>query len=82
MKELTKKDTKVLQCLSVIAMVLLHLFCTYDYADKYTPVLFFGGVPLCFYIAQLLIFVYLDLHFAVATGIWRITEKTAFTKAV
>lgn len=53
MKELTKKDTKMLQGLSVLAMVLLHLFCTYDYADKYTPVLFFGGVPFCFYIAQL-----------------------------
>ena len=43
----------MLQGLSVIAMVLLHLFCTYDYADKYTPILFFSGVPLCFYIAQL-----------------------------
>lgn len=53
MKELTKKDTKMLQGLSVLAMVLLHLFCTYEYADKYTPVLFFSGVPLCFYIAQL-----------------------------
>lgn len=53
MKELTKKDTKMLQGLSVLAMVLLHLFCTYDYADKYTPILFFSGVPLCFYIAQL-----------------------------
>lgn len=53
MKELTKKETKMLQGLSVLAMVLLHLFCTYDYADKYTPILYFGSVPLCFYIAQL-----------------------------
>lgn len=53
MRELTKKDTKMLQGLSVFAMVLLHLFCTYDYADKYTPMLFFCGVPICFYIAQL-----------------------------
>lgn len=43
----------MLQGLSVLAMVLLHLFCTYDYADKYTPILFFSGVPVCFYIAQL-----------------------------
>ena len=43
----------MLQGLSVLAMVLLHLFCTYYYADKYTPILFFSGVPLCFYIAQL-----------------------------
>lgn len=53
MKELTRKETKMLQGLSVFAMVCLHLFCTYDYADKYTPLLYFGGVPLCFYIAQL-----------------------------
>ena len=53
MRELTKNDTKMLQGLSVLAMVLLHLFCTNDYADKYTPILFFRGVPLCFYIAQL-----------------------------
>ena len=53
MNELTRKDTKMLQGLSVLAMVCLHLFCTYDYADKYTPVLYFAGVPICFYIAQL-----------------------------
>ena len=53
MMELTKQDTKMLQGLSVLAMVWLHLFCTYNYADKFTPLLFFGGVPLCFYIAQL-----------------------------
>ena len=53
MNELTKNETKMVQGLSVIAMVLLHLFCTYNYADKYTPLLFFRGVPLCFYIAQL-----------------------------
>lgn len=53
MQELTKKETKMLQGLSVLAMVLLHLFCTYDYSDKYTPLLFFRGVPICFYIAQL-----------------------------
>ena len=43
----------MLQGLSVLAMVLLHLFCTYNYENKYTPILFFQGVPLCFYIAQL-----------------------------
>lgn len=53
MNELTRKDTKMLQGLSVLAMVLLHLFCTYNYKDKYTPLLFFQDVPVCFYIAQL-----------------------------
>lgn len=53
MQELTRKETKMLQGFSVFAMVLLHLFCTYNYAGKYTPLLYFDGVPLCFYIAQL-----------------------------
>lgn len=41
--ELKKNDTKMLQGLSVLAMVWLHLFCTYDYADKFTPLMYLGG---------------------------------------
>lgn len=42
----------MLQALSVLAMVCLHLFCTFDYSDKFTPIFFVAGVPVCFYIAQ------------------------------
>lgn len=41
--ELTRKDTKMLQGLSVLAMVCLHLFCTYDFNGKFTPLLYAGG---------------------------------------
>lgn len=50
--ELTKNDSKMLQGLSVLAMVWLHLFDR-DYTGLFTPILFGGGVPYSFYIAQL-----------------------------
>lgn len=40
--ELTKNDSKMLQGLSVLAMVWLHLFDG-DYAGLFTPLLFVGG---------------------------------------
>lgn len=36
--ELTKNDSKMLQGLSVLAMVWLHLFDTWDYINKFTPI--------------------------------------------
>lgn len=50
--ELTKNDSKMLQGLSVLAMVWLHLFDR-DYTGLFTPFVFAGGAPLTFYIAQL-----------------------------
>ena len=51
--ELTKKDTKMIQGLSVLAMVCLHLFCRYDYQNLYQPLIFIKDLPLCFYFGQL-----------------------------
>lgn len=51
--ELTKKDTKMIQGLSVLAMVCLHLFCRYDYEGLFQPLIFIKGLPLCFYFGQL-----------------------------
>ncbi len=51
--ELTKKDTKMLQGLSVMAMVCLHLFCRYDYEGVFQPLIFIWGKPLSFYFGQL-----------------------------
>lgn len=51
--ELSREDTKMLQGLSVLAMVCLHLFCTYSYSDKFAPMLMVGDLPLVFYVAQL-----------------------------
>ena len=50
--ELSKNDTKMLQGLSVLAMIWLHLFCK-DYTGLFTPIIFVRGYPLSFYIAQL-----------------------------
>lgn len=50
--ELTKNDSKMLQGLSVLAMIWLHLFDR-DYTGLFAPIIFWGGVPCSFYIAQL-----------------------------
>lgn len=50
--ELTKENSKMLQGLSVLAMVWLHLFDR-DYHGLFAPLLFIRGVPLSFYIGQL-----------------------------
>lgn len=50
--ELSKNDSKMLQGLSVLAMVCLHLFDR-DYTGLFTPLLFVGGVPMSFYLGQL-----------------------------
>lgn len=50
---LTKKDTKMIQGLAVLAMVILHLYDRMDYAGLYEPLLFLKGYPLIFYFAQL-----------------------------
>lgn len=51
--ELSRQDTKMLQGLSVLAMVWLHLFDTWNYADKFTPLVTWVGIPASFYVAQL-----------------------------
>lgn len=81
MKELTRKETKMLQGLSVFAMVCLHLFCTYDCADKFTPLMFFGGVPLCFYIAQLSDFCVFGFAFCSGYGHMVQFDKDGFYKS-
>jgi len=63
--ELTKDDTKMIQGLSVLAMVWLHLFDR-SYAGLFQPVLFLFGIPLSFYIAQLCDFCVMG--FAFCTG--------------
>lgn len=50
--EPSKYDIKMIQAISAIAMVTLHLFCR-DYENLFSPVLFFWGIPLSYYIAQL-----------------------------
>lgn len=50
--ELTKRDTKMIQGLSVLAMLCLHLFDR-DYTGLFTPLVFVRGEPLSFFFGQL-----------------------------
>lgn len=50
--ELSKKDTKMIQGLSILAMVCLHLFDK-SYTGLFQPLIFIKGIPLSFYFAQL-----------------------------
>lgn len=50
--ELTKRDTKMIQGLSVLAMLCLHLFDR-EYKGLFAPLIFVGGVPLSFYFGQI-----------------------------
>lgn len=81
MKELTKKETKMLQGLSVLAMVLLHLFCTYEDADKFTPMVYAGRMPLSFYIAQLSDFCVFGFAFCSGYGHMANFGKTGFYRS-
>lgn len=64
--ELTKKDTKMLQGLSVLAMIWLHLFDR-SHEGLFRPLIYlFRGIPLSFYIAQLSDFCVMG--FAFCTG--------------
>lgn len=52
-KELTKADSRMIQGLSVMAMLILHLFDRLDYEGLYTPLFYLNGIPLSYYFGQL-----------------------------
>ncbi|MFI3164496.1 MAG: acyltransferase [Bacillota bacterium] len=49
--ELTKRQISITKGVAILFMVLLHLFCTYDYEDLYTPLVMIGEMPLAYYLA-------------------------------
>lgn len=49
--ELTKQQIKITKGIAILFMLLLHLFCTKNYQDLYTPILFIKGIPLVYYLA-------------------------------
>lgn len=49
--ELTKKQIKMTKGISILFMLLLHLFCTKAYEGLYTPLIFIGEIPLVYYLA-------------------------------
>ena len=50
---MSKEESKMLQGISVLAMVCLHLFDNLNYSDLFTPLIMLKGYPLIFYFAQL-----------------------------
>lgn len=49
--ELTKQQIKTTKGIAIIFMLLLHLFCTKQYEELYTPIIIIGQVPLIYYFA-------------------------------
>lgn len=50
--ELSKKDTKMMQSLSVVAMLCLHLFDRWNYSELYQPLIYIFDLPLSFYLGH------------------------------
>lgn len=78
--ELTKTDTKMMQGLAVLAMIVLHLFDIYDYENKYIPLLFLSGYPLVFYFGQLSDFCVMAFAFCSGYGHMTQYEKPQYYK--
>ena len=70
-QELTRSDTKMIQGLSVLAMVILHLFDQLDYSNLYHPLLYFKGYPVIFYFAQLSDFCVMGFAFCSGYGLFK-----------
>ena len=68
---LTRYDTKMLQGLSVLAMVVLHLFDRVDFQRLYTPLLYLAGKPVIFYFAQLSDFCVMGFAFCSGYGLYK-----------
>ena len=46
--DITKRDSKMLKGVAILAMLMLHLFCRRDNLP-YTPLLWIGDTPLIYY---------------------------------
>lgn len=74
--ELTHSDTKMLHGLSVLAMVILHLFDRLEYpVGGYSPLLYLFGKPLIFYIAQLSDFCVMGFAFSSGYALYKQFQK-------
>lgn len=75
--ELTKNDTRMIQGLSVLAMVWLHLFDR-SYEGLYQPILFLFGIPVSFYVAQLCDFCVMGFAFCSGYAHYRLSEENDY----
>ena len=79
--ELERKDTNMIQGLSVLAMVWLHLFDRTDYAGLFFPLIFWKGYPLSFYIAQLSDFCVMGFAFCSGYAHMKLFDNANFYKS-
>ena len=49
--EFTKKQIRITKGVAILFMLLLHLFCTRQYAGLFEPIIYIGNVPLIYYLA-------------------------------
>lgn len=49
--ELTQKQISITKGVAILFMLLLHLFCTKEYNNLFTPIIMIGQTPLIYYIA-------------------------------
>ena len=68
---LTRDGTKMIQGLSVLAMVVLHLFDRHDFQGLYYPLLYFMGKPVVFYFAQISDFCVMGFAFCSGYGLYK-----------
>lgn len=48
--ELTKRQTSMTKGIAILLMLLLHLFCTREYNNLFTPLIMIGETPLIYYV--------------------------------
>lgn len=77
--ELKIQDTKMIQGLSVLSMLWLHLFCK-DYYGLFEPIVFLGNIPLSFYIAQMCDFCVMGFAFCSGYGHMVQVKKEGYYK--
>lgn len=77
--ELSRDDSKMIQGLSVLAMVWLHLF-NKSYVGLFTPILFWNEVPISFYISQLCDFCVFGFAFCSGYGHMKQMDSPNFYK--
>ena len=78
--ELTRKDTKMLQGLSVLAMLCLHLFDRTDPAGLYEPFARFGEVTITYMLGQLSDFCVMGFAFCTGYVHYQLKDEDYFFK--
>lgn len=76
--EASKSEIKSIQGLSVLAMLCLHLFCRYNYEGLYSPLIYFFGYPISFYMAQISDFCVMGFAFCSGYANYLLLETDQF----